>query len=126
MICDKCTSKAELKQFNTFEYWYCTKCKEEVATQAKDQALYSPVQPSKVDAMGSKYYPVIFGYDQTCEYKLMSAAFIKMFVTASRTREMPTPVTVIYRAVNAWLQVATSLENTLGLADVFNGRGTTK
>jgi hypothetical protein len=46
--CVKCWNKSELRSFNTFEYYYCPKCKVEVGGKAKPKAEKA-IQPRTGD-----------------------------------------------------------------------------
>ena len=52
MNCNKCSTKAEHKMFNTFSYWYCNSCRMEVSTEAK---LSIPSLPSEAPVNPSLY-----------------------------------------------------------------------
>lgn len=37
MTCPKCKQKCVYVKFNTFEYWYCKECKEEVKEEQNEE-----------------------------------------------------------------------------------------
>lgn len=39
MICSKCATQGELKQFTSFSYYYCKSCKEEILPQATTEQV---------------------------------------------------------------------------------------
>ena len=49
MVCSKCNNTGELKVFNTFQYYYCHTCKEEILLEEPPASFRSKELPIQLD-----------------------------------------------------------------------------
>lgn len=114
MICGKCGTEAELKQFNSFQYWYCKTCKDEAsAYQAQDK---QDSDLRKYGVVVGDGFPMGNGNMDT-----WSANQIIAFVRTSNMRKEFNSVALITYTTpdNKWLDISKSIEVELDLEKHF-------
>lgn len=115
MICGKCDSSAELKQFNTFQYWYCPKCKDEASAYQPQDLVIEDDTIRKYGVVYGTGFPAGNGTMET-----WSASGIRLFVKkASMRKEYNTVDMVTYSFGDEWLDVSKTIDTELKLDDYF-------